>query len=73
MSRLHFQGYLNTVLTVIMMVCVVIILANAAWRCTQVLRGRLPIPRTASWSANKKRSRRGDRQHLSESRKAASN
>ena len=47
-SRLHFQGYLNTSLTVIMMVCVVIILANAAWRCTQVLRGRLPIPRTAS-------------------------
>ena len=39
----HFQGYLNTGLTVIMMVCVLVILANAMWRCTQVLRGRLAI------------------------------
>ena len=39
----HFQGYLNTALTIIMMVCVVVILANAVWRCTQVLRGRLAI------------------------------
>jgi carbon starvation protein len=39
----HFQGYLNTVLTLIMMVCVVVILANAFWRCTQVLRGRIAI------------------------------
>jgi len=39
----HFQGYLNTGLTIIMMVCVVVILANALWRCTQVLRGRLAI------------------------------
>ncbi len=37
----HFQGYLNTVLTVIMMVSVVIILANAAWRWVQVLRGAI--------------------------------
>jgi carbon starvation protein len=39
----HFQGYLNTALTVIMMVCVVLILASAVWRCTQVLRGRIAI------------------------------
>jgi len=39
----HFQGYLNTALTVIMMACVVVILANAFWRCTQVLRGRIAI------------------------------
>jgi carbon starvation protein len=37
----HFQGYLNTGLTVIMMVSVVIILANAAWRWMQVLSGRV--------------------------------
>ena len=37
----HFQGYLNTTLTVIMMVSVVVILANAAWRWMQVLRGRI--------------------------------
>jgi carbon starvation protein CstA len=39
----HFQGYLNTILTIIMMVCVILILANALWRCAQVLRGRLAI------------------------------
>jgi carbon starvation protein len=39
----HFQGYLDTVLTIIMMVCVLIILTNALWRCTQVLRGRIAI------------------------------
>ena len=39
----HFQGYLDTGLTIIMMVCVVVILSNAFWRCTQVLRGRLAI------------------------------
>jgi carbon starvation protein len=38
----HFQGYLNSGLTVMMMVCVVVILANALWRCAQVLRGRIP-------------------------------
>ena len=37
----HFQGYLNTALTVIMMVSVVVILTNAAWRWIQVLRGRV--------------------------------
>ncbi len=29
---LHFQGYLNSAVTVVMMICVVIILANAAWK-----------------------------------------
>jgi carbon starvation protein len=37
----HFQGYLNTALTIVMMVSVVVILANAIWRWTQVLRGRI--------------------------------
>ena len=41
----HFQGYLNTALTVTMMVCVIVILANAVWRWSQVLRGRVdPVP-----------------------------
>jgi carbon starvation protein len=39
----HFQGFLNTGLTIIMMVCVLVILTNAMWRCAQVLRGRLAI------------------------------
>src|SRR5688572_13246194 len=40
---LHFQGYLNTGLTIMMMVSVVVILANAAWRWIQVLTGRIPV------------------------------
>ena len=39
----HFQGYLNTTLTIMMMVAVVVILANAALRCLRVLSGRVPI------------------------------
>ena len=39
----HFQGYLNTTLTVMMMVCVVVILTNAIWKWMQVLRGRVAI------------------------------
>lgn len=43
MSSFGFrEGYLNTSLTVIMMFCVVVILVNATWRCTQVLTGRIP-------------------------------
>ena len=34
---------MNTTLTVIMLVCVVVILANAVWRWLQVLRGRIAI------------------------------
>ena len=37
----HFQGYLNTALTVIMMSCVVVVLANAMWKWMQVLTGRI--------------------------------
>ena len=37
----HFQGYVNTSLTVIMMVSVVVILSSAAWRWVRVLRGRI--------------------------------
>jgi carbon starvation protein len=40
----RFQGYLNTTLTVIMMVCVIVILSNALWKWVQVLSGR---PRVA--------------------------
>jgi carbon starvation protein len=40
---LHFQGYLNTGLTIMMMVSVIVILTNAAWRWMQVLTGRIPV------------------------------
>jgi carbon starvation protein len=39
----HFQGYLNASLTIMMMVSVIVILANAAWRWIQVLTGRIAI------------------------------
>ena len=44
----HFQGYIDTALTVIMMVCVVIILTNAVWRWMQVLRGRVAVAEATS-------------------------
>jgi carbon starvation protein len=34
----HFQGYLNSVLTVVMMICVLVILASAVLRWTRVLK-----------------------------------
>ena len=40
---LHMQGYVNSICTVIMMVCALIILAAAARRWMLVLTGRLPI------------------------------
>jgi carbon starvation protein len=44
----HFSGYLNTTLTIIMMVSVVVILVSAVWRWVQVLTGRIAtIPDTA--------------------------
>jgi carbon starvation protein len=44
----HMQGYVNTILTITMMVCVIVILANAMWRCIQVVRGRVAVlPSTA--------------------------
>jgi carbon starvation protein len=39
----NFQGYLNTTVTVVMMICVVIILSNAVWRWTAAWRG-VPAP-----------------------------
>jgi carbon starvation protein len=46
--ELQFQGYLNTALTVVMMACVVVILANAVWRWRQVLSGRVaPVEATS--------------------------
>jgi carbon starvation protein len=39
---LHVQGYVDSVCTSIMMICVVIILASAARRCLQVVTGRVP-------------------------------
>ena len=39
----RFQGYLNTTLTVIMMVCVIVILSNALWKWVQVLSGRARV------------------------------
>jgi carbon starvation protein len=39
----RFQGFVNTALTVIMIVCVLVILANAIWRWIQVLRGRVRV------------------------------
>jgi carbon starvation protein len=38
-ATLHFQGYLNTILTVVMMVCVLVILASAALRWVRVIFG----------------------------------
>jgi carbon starvation protein len=41
-STVHFQGYLNSFLTITMMICVIIILTAAARRCLLVVTGRLP-------------------------------
>jgi carbon starvation protein len=37
----HFQGYLNSIVTVVMMICVVVILASAVMRWAAVLSGKL--------------------------------
>jgi carbon starvation protein len=42
-EALHFQGYLDSALTVVMMVCVLVILASAVARWVGVLRGRIAI------------------------------
>ena len=39
----HFTGYLNSGLTVMMMVAVLVVLVNAGWRCIGVLTGRIPV------------------------------
>ncbi len=38
----HLEGQLDTALTIVMMVCVIVILANAVWRCLRVVRGLVP-------------------------------
>jgi carbon starvation protein len=40
---MHVQGYVNTTMTVVMLVCVVVILSNAVWRWTLVLSGRVAV------------------------------
>jgi carbon starvation protein len=40
---LHFQGYVNSVVTVLMMICVLVILASAIMRWVGVLSGRLKL------------------------------
>ncbi len=42
-AALHFQGYLDAALTVVMMVCVLVILSSAVSRWVGVLRGRIAI------------------------------
>jgi carbon starvation protein len=45
----HVQGYLNSVLTVVMMVCVLVILASAVMSWIGVLSGRRqPVPEPAA-------------------------
>jgi hypothetical protein len=39
----HVQGYLNSGLTIVMMVCVVVILTSAVLRWLAVLSGRIPL------------------------------
>jgi carbon starvation protein CstA len=44
----HFQGYLNSIVTVVMMICVLVILSSAIMRWVAVLSGRLkPAPSSA--------------------------
>jgi carbon starvation protein len=42
-DAVHVQGYVNTICTVIMMICVVIILGSAVRRWMLVLSGRVPV------------------------------
>ena len=37
----HFQGYLNSIVTIVMMVCVLVILSSAILRWVRVLNGSL--------------------------------
>jgi carbon starvation protein len=40
----NFQGWVNTSLTIVMMICVVVILANAVWKWRRVLSGGEALP-----------------------------
>ena len=44
----HFQGYLNSVVTVVMMVCVLVILSSAIMRWVRVLNGTLKPAESAA-------------------------
>ena len=44
----HFQGYLNSIVTVVMMVCVLVILASAILRWVKVLNGTLKPAETTA-------------------------
>jgi carbon starvation protein len=44
----HLQGYVNTALTVIMLVCVVVIMAYAVSRWVGVWRGRIAVAAATS-------------------------
>jgi hypothetical protein len=46
-TALNFQGWINTVLTVVMMTCVVVILANAVLKWRRVLGKREALEATA--------------------------
>jgi carbon starvation protein len=39
----RFQGQLDTALTIVMMICVLVVLANALWRCLRVVRRLVPV------------------------------
>jgi len=41
--NVHIQGYVNTICTVVMMICAVIILGATLRRCLAVLNGRVPV------------------------------
>jgi carbon starvation protein len=43
-AAVHVQGYLNSAVTVVMMICVVIILSNAVWQWTRRRAGVSPSP-----------------------------
>jgi carbon starvation protein len=47
-SALHVQGYVNSVSTVVMMVCVLVILTSAVMRCVAVLSGRVKVVPSAA-------------------------
>jgi carbon starvation protein len=40
---LHMQGYVNSICTAVMLLCVVLILTTTALRCLKVLTGRMPV------------------------------
>ena len=47
-ESLRFTGYVNTIMTVVMMACVIVILANAMWKWGRVLSGRQPLAEAAA-------------------------